>query len=189
MGPDPSQLLHNSNTISEPAAVEANPGHITYSHAWCTSQQGSAAAGISIQQIPAQTQAHTHTFRGLVTAMEIHRPLWHSRERLLLYANVLFYTWKSSSVCHITPLMADFNADAQLSCFIAFLFTSLWPALSQKCDQHSSVHATHTHTYTKNTHTFKVKCVKICQSITADLWRNWRQRRWQTQQRLHHCPI
>lgn len=68
--PDPSQSLHNSNTISEPAAVEANPGHLMYSHALHLTQ---GLSGTLISASNRHKRSHTHTaFTLLFTSMEIH---------------------------------------------------------------------------------------------------------------------
>lgn len=44
MEQDPSQSLHNSNTISQAAAAKGNPGHLMYSHALYLTQGLSAAS-------------------------------------------------------------------------------------------------------------------------------------------------
>ena len=51
---DPSQSLHNSNTISEPAAVAANPGHLMYSHTLHLTQ------GLSSGSYQYPTDTHTN---------------------------------------------------------------------------------------------------------------------------------
>ena len=65
MEQDPSPSLHNSNTISEPAAVEANPGHLMYSHAPHLTQGLSSGS----YQYPTDTHAHSHA---PFTSVEIH---------------------------------------------------------------------------------------------------------------------
>ena len=60
MDSDPSPPLHNSNTISEPAAVGANPGRLMYSHALHLTQ-GLSVAPISTQQTLTNTHTLTHS--------------------------------------------------------------------------------------------------------------------------------
>lgn len=57
MEAEPSQLLHNSHTISEPAAVGANPGRLMYSHALHLTQ----GLGSGSYQYPTDTCTHTHS--------------------------------------------------------------------------------------------------------------------------------
>lgn len=57
MEQDPSQSPKNSNTIRPPAAAQANPGHLMYSHALHLTQELSAAS----YQYPADTSALTST--------------------------------------------------------------------------------------------------------------------------------
>jgi len=57
MEAEPSQLLHNSHTISEPAAVGANPGRLMYSHALHLTQ----GLGSGSYQYPTDTCTYTHS--------------------------------------------------------------------------------------------------------------------------------
>lgn len=89
MEPDPFQPLHNSNTISEPAAVEANPGHLMYSHTVHLTQ----GLGSSSYQYPTDTHSHIYTH---LYALGFHENP-HSPFELPLHS--LLLTHKNATLC------------------------------------------------------------------------------------------
>lgn len=93
MESDSFQSLHNSNAISEPAAVMANPGYLMYSHTLRLTQGLSRGS----YQYPTDTHTNTHmrTHSQALCIHEMHASLFdlpysslyltHRKQPLLAY--------------------------------------------------------------------------------------------------------